>query len=45
MSQMHFIILFCCEKANDKEEFSCENSKPCHGSQIMTREAETWHRR
>ena len=45
MNPMIFIFLFCCEKTNDNEEFSCESSKPCRESQIITREAESWHRR
>ena len=31
---MIFIFLPCREKAHDDEEFSRENSKPCHESRI-----------
>ena len=31
-----FIFLSCCEKAHVKKEFSRENLKTCHESQIMT---------
>ena len=31
-----FIFLSCREKAHDNKEFSCENSKPCLESRIMT---------
>ena len=29
-------FLCCCEKAHDNKESSCENSKPCRESRIMT---------
>ena len=31
-----FLLLSCREKAHDNKEFSHENSKPCHESQITT---------
>ena len=32
-----FTFLSCREKIHDNIEFSCENSKPCRESRIMTR--------
>ena len=39
---MIFSFLSCCEKAHDNKDFSCEDSKPCCESWIMTRLVESY---
>ena len=39
---MIFIFISCCEKAHGNKEFSCENLKPCHESQMMTHYIKPW---